>query len=185
MGTVLTIEGQFPDADSEAAYVAAVVDLVHEFTADLSAAKLSTDFNGSPELPVGEALPPLAITGSLPPATVGAQFAASLNANGGTPPYAWAANGLPDGLNIDPTTGAVTGVPNVGGTATIQITVTDSAIPSPDQVTETFPLIVAGPTPEEEQQDSEISDLEKRMTAVESGITAILDKLNNPAPPAQ
>ena len=184
MGTVLTIEGQFPDATSEAAYVSAVVDLVQEFTADLVTAKLTTDFNGEPALPVGEVLPPLAIVGSLPPATVGAFFSANLSASGGISPYTWAANGLPDGLNIDPNTGTITGTPNVGGEATISVTVTDSAIPSPDQTTAVLPLIVGGPVSDEDKtQDDEIKDLQTAVAGLTTAVQAILDKLNTPAEP--
>lgn len=183
MGSVLTIEGVFPDADTEAAYVSAVVDLVAEFTADLVTAKLTTDFNGEPALPVGEVLPPLTINGSLPPATLGAMFSANLSASGGVSPYTWAANGLPDGLNIDPNTGTITGTPTAGGEATISVTVTDSAIPSPDQFTAVLPLIVGGPVSDEDKtQDDEIKDINSRLDALSGAVQSILDKLNETSP---
>jgi len=186
MGTILTIEGVFSDAGTEASYVGAVIALVEEFAADLVTARLTTDFNGEPALPVGEQLPPLAIVGSLPPATVGAMFSANLHASGGISPYTWAANGLPDGLTIDPNTGTITGTPNVGGEATISVTVTDSAVPSPEQTTAVLPLIVGGPVSDEDKtQDDEIKDINTRLDALSGAVQAILDKLNNPAPPAQ
>lgn len=185
MGCVLTIDGAFPDADSEAAFVVSVEDLVKTYSKQLSTATLSTDFNGSPELPVGEPVPELSISGSLTPATVGAPFHASLTADGGVPPYVWLADGLVDGLNIDSATGAITGTPNVAGAAVIHVAVHDSADPA-NTASEDFSIIVGGPVSDEDKtQDTEIEDLTKRVTAIESGIAAILDKLNNPAPPAQ
>ena len=71
---------------------------------------------------------PLAITTSaLPDGQVGVTYTATLTATGGTPPYSWSATGLPDGLDIDPTSGQVTGTPQAGthGDHTIDITVVD------------------------------------------------------------
>ena len=53
MGLVLTIDGSFPDATSEATFVGAVESLVSTYRDNLSTATLSTDFNGAPNLPVG------------------------------------------------------------------------------------------------------------------------------------
>ncbi len=55
-------------------------------------------------------------------------YQATLNANGGTPPYRWIApNGLPVGLNLDPNAGIINGTPLVAGTTVFTIQVTDSA----------------------------------------------------------
>jgi len=51
-----------------------------------------------------------------------------LNVSGGTPPYKYAATGLPNGLAVDPDTGVVTGILKgpVGNTTQIVFSVTDS-----------------------------------------------------------
>lgn len=50
-------------------------------------------------------------------------------AHGGTPPYAYTATGLPTGVTIDPTTGALSGVPTGAlGSYSAHVTVTDSAM---------------------------------------------------------
>jgi len=182
MGVVLTIDGVFPDAGTEAAFVDAVTALVKTYAPDLSTATLSTDYNGSPELPVGEPVPALVISGTLTPATVGAPFHASLTASGGTAPYVWLADGLVDGLNIDSATGAITGTPNVAGAATIHVAVHDSSEP-PEIASEDFSIIVAGPVDDDSQFVAEDTAQDARLTALEAGQAAILDKLNQLIPP--
>jgi hypothetical protein len=46
------------------------------------------------------------------------------------PPYTWSATGLPSGLAINPTTGAISGTPNAAGTFPVTVTVTDGATTS-------------------------------------------------------
>ena len=78
------------------------------------------------------AAPPLTIsTTSLPAGNVGAAYAASLVASGGTPPYAWSLTGnLPAGLSLNQSTGAISGTPSTSGTANLTATVTDAAAQS-------------------------------------------------------
>jgi large repetitive protein len=66
-------------------------------------------------------------TSTLPNGIVGAAYAQSLAATGGTPPYAWTLlNGsLPAGLTIS-TGGSITGSPTAAGTFSFAIKVTDS-----------------------------------------------------------
>jgi hypothetical protein len=73
--------------------------------------------------------PPLAITTtSLPDGSTGLAYSAILSASGGTTPYAWAIPaGLPPGLSLDPTTGAISGAPTSAGAYSFDITVTDAA----------------------------------------------------------
>ncbi len=74
----------------------------------------------------------LAITTStLPGATVGSAYSSTVTASGGTTPYSFSATGLPSGLSINKTTGAITGTPaqSAAGTASVVITVTDSSLP--------------------------------------------------------
>jgi hypothetical protein len=61
-------------------------------------------------------LNPAALTvtaGTLPDATSGVAYSASFpgTVQGGTPPYHYAATGLPTGLSEDPSTGAISGTP--------------------------------------------------------------------------
>src|SRR5690606_10393027 len=60
-------------------------------------------------------------------AQVGGTYTATPTATGGTPHYSWSATDLPDGLDIDPTSGQVTGTPQAGthGNHTIDIAVVD------------------------------------------------------------
>jgi len=70
-------------------------------------------------------------TTSMPAGTVGSPYSASLNAQGGTPPYTWSviAGSLPAGLTLNPATGAITGTPTGAGTS-FTVKVTDSTNPS-------------------------------------------------------
>jgi hypothetical protein len=80
---------------------------------------------------LGDALtfpPPLAITTtSLPGATVGHTYTATVGATGGNPPYRWLAS-LPRGLRISRTTGVISGIPRRTGTYTFKVTVRDQKI---------------------------------------------------------
>jgi hypothetical protein len=60
--------------------------------------------------------------------TSSAQVALMLNnsATGGTTPYTWSASGLPAGLSVNASTGAVTGAPITIGTSSTKVTVTDA-----------------------------------------------------------
>ena len=64
---------------------------------------------------------------NLPDGTIGVSYSVKMAAQGGTPPFTWSANGLPNGLSLDPSTGAISGAPLVGGPVTFTIQVTDSA----------------------------------------------------------
>ena len=56
-------------------------------------------------------------TADLPNGTVGAAYAATMLATGGTPPYTWtlSTGALPTGLTLNSSTGAISGTPNVVG----------------------------------------------------------------------
>ena len=68
----------------------------------------------------------LGVGGPLPAGLVGAPYAASTPFSGGTPPYSFSASGLPAGLAIDGSTGAISGTPVQAGAATPVVTVTDA-----------------------------------------------------------
>ncbi|GAA0221902.1 hypothetical protein GCM10010492_20030 [Saccharothrix mutabilis subsp. mutabilis] len=59
--------------------------------------------------------------------TVGTATSLQLKASGGTPPYSFAATGLPPGLSIAPATGLISGTPTTAGSYSVTATVTDSA----------------------------------------------------------
>ncbi|HTB98951.1 MAG TPA: Ig domain-containing protein [Terracidiphilus sp.] len=70
-------------------------------------------------------------TSSLPSGTVGDAYTASVAASGGSIPYAFSASGLPSGLSINSSTGAISGTPaqSAVGTAQVKFTVTDASSP--------------------------------------------------------
>ena len=77
---------------------------------------------------------PLSIsTSSLPAATVGLAYTATVEGSGGTPPYTWLVTPpLPTGLTLDSTTGAITGSPSAGtiGTTSHSFVLQDDAFQS-------------------------------------------------------
>lgn len=98
-------------------------------------------------LPVNAAL--TITTTSLPPDTINRPYNSSLTATGGTPPYTWSVsppNGLPNGLSLNSTTGALTGTSSVSGKANFTVTVADSTPGTP--ATASLPLsITINPAP--------------------------------------
>jgi len=72
----------------------------------------------------------------------GLQRILTFTAIGGVPPYTWSASGLPAGLDVDPSSGQITGTPTTAGSYTFTITVTDAASP-PAQVSATYPIDIA------------------------------------------
>ena len=65
--------------------------------------------------------------GAMPPGTAGTAYAASpVSASGGVAPYSYSATGLPAGLSINASTGAVSGTPTAPGSYTPNFTVTDA-----------------------------------------------------------
>lgn len=83
-------------------------------------------------------------TTTLPGSTVGADdYSASVSVSGGTSPLTWSIadlESLPPGLNLDSSTGEISGDAATAGTFTFDIVVTDAAGAS---ATRTFTLIVA------------------------------------------
>lgn len=71
----------------------------------------------------------LTLSGTLPGATVGVNFNATLNVSGGTAPYTFSISWgkLPAGLTISTKTGTISGLPTKTGTYTFSVHVTDSS----------------------------------------------------------
>ena len=67
-------------------------------------------------------------TTSLPNGAQGVPYSATLGAAGGTPPYTWSVTSgtLPDGLNLDPNSGIISGTPTTPGASPFTVQVTDS-----------------------------------------------------------
>ncbi len=84
-------------------------------------------------------------TATLPGGMVGAAYASTLTASGGTTPYAWSLSGgstLPPGLALNPASGAITGTPTVAGNFNFTIQASDSSNPV-QTTTKSFILAVA------------------------------------------
>jgi hypothetical protein len=92
--------------------------------------------------------PPLQVTSTaLPVGKIGAAFAAALAATGGTPPYSWSKTGgaLPQGLQLDSSTGKIAGTPALSGNYSFTVKVQDATATS---TSANFSLsISADPTP--------------------------------------
>jgi hypothetical protein len=90
---------------------------------------------------------PVIVTASLPAGNVGVAYSQSLVANGGRTPYVWSlvSGSLQSGLDLNPTTGVISGTPTTAGTAdfTIQVTDADASFAAKQlSITVTAPLNV-------------------------------------------
>lgn len=66
-------------------------------------------------------------SGALPAGQVGNGYSTSLQASGGTAPYRYAVTGLPAGVNLDVSSGQLSGTPTAAGTYSVSVTATDNA----------------------------------------------------------
>ncbi len=101
---------------------------------------------GNGEVIISYLLPPLAVTTtSLPAATGGHSYAATLAATGGLTPYSWSVppGTLPPGLSLS-SAGVISGIPDVAGTYTFTVKVTDAENPAMT-ATKTLSITVSGP----------------------------------------
>ena len=89
---------------------------------------------------------PLQITtSSLPGATIGVPYSATLQATGGTPPFKWrvVTGTLPAGLTLNKTSGTISGTPSsTATTSTIQVKVKDSSTTA-EKAKKTFTITVS------------------------------------------
>jgi hypothetical protein len=82
---------------------------------------------------------------SLPAATVGTPYTATITVDG-TPTITYAVTGtLPDGLVLAPATGVISGTPTTAGSSTFSITATNSV--GTDSAAETIVVAAAAVTP--------------------------------------
>jgi hypothetical protein len=86
-------------------------------------------------------------TTSLAAATGGKPYSATLAATGGVTPYTWSVSSgsLPPGLSLDSATGVISGTPDVAGTYSFTVTVTDSESPAMKATSGTLSISVSGP----------------------------------------
>ena len=85
---------------------------------------------------------------------MGEPFSSSLTATGGIAPYTFSiVNGtLPDGLALDPATGAITGTATTAGAAHLRAQVTDAQSPAASDTVD-FVLVVKAPRPSHDGHD--------------------------------
>ena len=82
-------------------------------------------------------------TTAMPNGVVNAPYpGVTMQAQGGTPPFTWSATGLPPGLTINPSTGAITGTGSMPGPFRATITVGDVGTPTPQSATQTYSGII-------------------------------------------
>ncbi|HEY3812702.1 MAG TPA: IPT/TIG domain-containing protein [Caulobacteraceae bacterium] len=84
---------------------------------------------------------------TLPGATVENAYNQSVSASGGTAPFTYSATGLPAGLTLNSSTGAISGTPTAGGTFNVTIKATDSSTGTgaPFSASQAYSLVVAAP----------------------------------------
>ncbi|MHB8322922.1 MAG: G1 family glutamic endopeptidase [Candidatus Dormibacteria bacterium] len=94
--------------------------------------------------PLAGTTPLVITTTSLPSATAGIAYSATLAASGGTAPYSWAitSGALPSGLTLS-LGGGITGTPSAAGTANFGVQVTDSTTPTAETATAQLSISVA------------------------------------------
>ena len=85
---------------------------------------------------------------SLPAGTVDTYYDEDLDASGGIEPYTWALVGgaLPPGLTMDED-GELYGTPSASGSFSFSVTLTDSTVPTPDESTVPFTLVIEAVQP--------------------------------------
>ncbi|MET3725955.1 putative Ig domain-containing protein [Sphingomonas trueperi] len=82
--------------------------------------------------------------GALPNGTVGTAYSQTITISGGTAPYSFTATGLPAGLTLNATTGAITGTPTTDGSFQASVTATDAfgAV-----LAQNYSIVIAPPPP--------------------------------------
>ncbi|MDG0814438.1 choice-of-anchor I family protein [Cohnella rhizosphaerae] len=81
-------------------------------------------------------------TSVLSAAYVGSPYSATIAVYGGTAPYTYAAEGLPEGLQLDAAKGKITGIPLKAGQSTVKLSVKDAVYPASQEVSASVTLRV-------------------------------------------
>ena len=92
----------------------------------------------------GTSVQPISITTtSLAGATQNQSYSQTLSATGGTAPYSWSVSSgtLPTGLNLNSSSGNISGTPTTAGTSTFTVKVTDNFTPQ-QSATKQFTIVV-------------------------------------------
>lgn len=116
----------------------------YSFTAEVKDSGIGESQVASENLSLAVGVAPLEIvTPALPGGVQGAVYSLQMQATGGIPPYLWSVSSgaLPPGLELDPLTGKITGMPTEMGTFSVTLQVTDSGTP------QSFATIVLGAAP--------------------------------------
>jgi hypothetical protein len=120
------------------------------FTIKVMDSQTPTAASTSANLSISVTAPPLSVTtGSLPGGTVGTPFGATLAATGGITPYTWSISGgsLPAGINLNTSTGLISGTPTTAGTSNFTVKVADSETPTAQNATASFGIAISNPAP--------------------------------------
>ena len=113
-------------------------------------------------------------TTSLPGATAGQAYSATLAATGGTAPYAWSVSSgpLPAGLKLDSSTGVISGSPTTDGSVGFGVKVTDSSpVPEHDSAALSITTQPAAPVVSKLSPPTGDSDGGTSVTITGSGFT--------------
>ena len=93
--------------------------------------------------------PPLTVFCPLSTGQVGVPYNSAISASGGLPPYSYSisAGTLPDGLTLNPTSGAITGTPTLAGTFAFTAQVVDSRGAAAGSSTSSCNIVIAPAPP--------------------------------------
>jgi len=102
------------------------------------------------------------VTTDLPSASQFTAYAETLSAKGGTAPYTWVlkSGNLPNGLQLDPLTGVISGVPAVADSFDFTIKVIDSSSPNKTDTQELFIIVTETPFARGDVNHDSVIDLE-------------------------
>ena len=105
----------------------APASVITGFTATVTATSIKDQTKTAPLTIKVSPLPTIA-TNSLPAATAGTAYSATLSVSGGTTPYTWSvtAGTLPLGLSLNSSTGAITGTPTGTSSSSVTFQVADA-----------------------------------------------------------